>query len=307
MAAMSKLAEEARMEFDNRVYFSDKTVDAVVKLQPNPGDAIPNFESAGKGLSILACRPKSTAEIEREKETAAAEKQTKATRTLPEALQLEKGDSRLPASTFDQLKKNVSMFTLWNKVLWGGRCDFARKLEEIYQVMLLPAVSGMDHKFTPTLCKQITWAIIHDKCNYFHRRLLPDEFKGDTPPTFPKSLLDDVIPKIMFQEKIHRSTFPSAWEEAPVPQVPFASLAPPAVTNPFVVQHKATDPRPMQASMAHVHPWIAHRMREYHERFKGRVMMTKILSGANITFDRLPIIQDFINKDTQKMSSVTIT
>ena len=79
MAAMSKLAEEARMEFDNRVYFSEKTVDAVVKLQPNPGDAILNFESAGKGLSILACRPKSTAKIETEKEKAAAEKQTQAT------------------------------------------------------------------------------------------------------------------------------------------------------------------------------------------------------------------------------------
>jgi hypothetical protein len=300
MAAMRKLADEARMEFDDRVYFSDKTIDAIVKLQPNPGDAIPNFESAGKGLSILACRPKSTAEIESEKETAAAEKQTKATRTLPEALQLEKGDNRLPATTFDQLKKNISMFTLWNKVLWGGRCDFARKLEEIYQVMLLPAVSGMDHKFTPTLCKQITWAIIHDKCNYFHRRLLPEEFKGDIPPTFPKSLLDDVIPKIMFQENIHRSTFPRAWEEAPAQQVKFANLAPPTVTNPFVTPPPITDTRSAQSSMAHVHPWIAHRMKEYHDRFKGRVMMTKILSGANITFDRLPTIPEFVNKDTMK-------
>lgn len=300
MAAMSKVADDARMEFDNRVYFSDKTVDAVVKLQPNPGDAIPNFESAGKGLSMLACRPKSTAEIEMEKEKAAAEKQTKATRTLPEALQLEKGDSRLPATTFDQLKKNLSMFTLWNKVLWGGRCDFATKLEEIYQVMLLPAVSGMDHKFTPMLCKQITWAVIHDKCNYFHRRLLPDEFKGDTPPSFPKSLLDDVIPKIMFQETIHRSTFPRAWEEAPTASFAFAGLAPPSVANPFAAPQNTPDSPSAPPSMAHVHPWIAHRMKEYHARFKGRVMMSKILTGANITFERLPIIQEFINRDTKK-------
>jgi len=41
-------------------------------------------------------------------------------------------------------------------------------------------------------------------------------------------------------------------------------------------------------------------MKEYHGRFKGRVMMTKILNGANITFDRLPVIQEFINKESKK-------
>ena len=73
MAAMNQLADAMRMEFDNRVYFSDKTAEAVVKLQPNPGDAIPNFASAGKRLSILACRPKTMAEMEDEGERAAAE------------------------------------------------------------------------------------------------------------------------------------------------------------------------------------------------------------------------------------------
>jgi hypothetical protein len=300
MSAMTRLADAKRMDFDNRVYLSDKTIDAVVKLQPNPGDAIPNFDSAGKGLSILACRPKTTAEIESERERSAAEKKTTATRTLPEALQLKKGDSRVPAATYDQLRKNVSMFALWNQVLWGARCDFAKKLVEIYQVLLLPSVSGMEHKFTPTLCKQITWAIVHDKCNFFHKRLLPDDFKGDNPPKFPQSLLDDLIPKIMFQEPIHRSTFPQAWSEAPNATVPYIGAAPPTEANPFVSPTRAQNTRQPQAIMAHVHPWIANRMKEYHARFNGKVVMTKILNGANTTFDRLPVIQEFINKETNK-------
>jgi hypothetical protein len=286
------------MDFDNRVYLSDKTIDAVVKLQPNPGDAIPNFDSAGKGLSILACRPKTTAEIESERERSAAEKKTTATRTLPEALQLEKGDSRVPAATYDQLRKNVSMFALWNQVLWGARCDFAKKLEEIYQVLLLPSVSGMEHKFTPTLCKQITWAIVHDKCNFFHKRLLPDDFKGDNPPKFPQSLLDDLIPKIMFQEPIYRSTYPLAWEEPSV--AAYSGLIPPTVANPFATTPPPRQPQQASPSMAHVHPWIANRMKEYHGKFKGKVMMSKILTGANITFNQLPVIQEFLNKDTNK-------
>ena len=61
------------MDFDNRVYFSDKTVEAIVKLQANPGDSIPNFASAGKGLSMLACRPKTSQEIKEEQARSAAE------------------------------------------------------------------------------------------------------------------------------------------------------------------------------------------------------------------------------------------
>jgi hypothetical protein len=41
-------------------------------------------------------------------------------------------------------------------------------------------------------------------------------------------------------------------------------------------------------------------MKDYHARFRGRVMMTKILSGANMTFDQLPVIQEFLNGNTNK-------
>jgi hypothetical protein len=41
-------------------------------------------------------------------------------------------------------------------------------------------------------------------------------------------------------------------------------------------------------------------MKEYHAKFRGKVMMSKILNGANTTFDRLPVIHDFINKENNK-------
>jgi hypothetical protein len=41
-------------------------------------------------------------------------------------------------------------------------------------------------------------------------------------------------------------------------------------------------------------------MQEYHEKFKGRVMMTKILNGANTSFDQLPVLQEFWNPTTKK-------
>jgi len=92
------------------------------------------------------------------------------------------------------------MFTLLNVVLWGEKCDFAKKLEEIYQLLLLDSVSGMEYKFMPMFCKQVTWAIVHDKCNFCAKRLLPEEFKGGSHPKFPRSHLDDIVTKVMFQE-----------------------------------------------------------------------------------------------------------
>lgn len=107
------------MDFNNRVYFSDKTIKALVKLQANLGDTIPTFMSAGKGLSILACQPKTSQGIEEEEEKAAPEKLTVSIWRLAEALQLEKGDVCTPPGDYEQLKNCISMYTLLNLVLWG--------------------------------------------------------------------------------------------------------------------------------------------------------------------------------------------
>ena len=146
-------------------------------------------------------------------------------------------------------------------------------------MLLIPSISGMDHKFTAMFCKQVTWAIVNDKCSYFYKRLLPEDFKGGTPPQFPKSLLDDIVPKIMFQEPIHRSTFLVAWTENPPQRPPTLSLLPPMVANPFIMPQKPPQQKSLQEQMTHVHPWIANRMREYHGKFRGQVMMSKILVG----------------------------
>ena len=109
---MQWLSEDKRMDFDNRVYFSDKTVEAIIKLQTNPGESIPMFTSAGKGLSILACQPKTSQEVEEELEHAEAEWWTRLTRILTEPLQLEKGYMQTPLNNYEQLRKCISMFTL---------------------------------------------------------------------------------------------------------------------------------------------------------------------------------------------------
>jgi hypothetical protein len=102
------------------------------------------------------------------------------------------------------------MFAGLLEVLYEQKCEFYRRVLEIYRVMTHPSVAAMKAKFTPLLCKQITWAIHDDKSSFLHQRLYPDDFKGDAMPTFPPLLLDDIIPNVRFQNAIHCSTFPDA-------------------------------------------------------------------------------------------------
>ena len=65
------------MEVDKGVFFREKTAKAIMDMQPNPSEVIPSLESATKLLSILACRPNTTTEIEHEHAREQAEKETK--------------------------------------------------------------------------------------------------------------------------------------------------------------------------------------------------------------------------------------
>ena len=102
----------------------DKTVKALVNMKPIPGEGIPMFESAAKSLSILACRPNTATEMECEKVREQAEKDTKKTRSLGEASQLELGDIRASANNYYDLKLNISMFAGLLASIHNDKCSF---------------------------------------------------------------------------------------------------------------------------------------------------------------------------------------
>ncbi len=82
----------------------------IVGLRFNPGQGVAQFKSAERGLSLLICRTRTPEEIERVRDKEAAEHLTPATRVLEEALKLQRGDPRAPASNYFELKLNITMF-----------------------------------------------------------------------------------------------------------------------------------------------------------------------------------------------------
>ena len=84
LARMTDWAYDRRITIDTGVFLDVETVKAIVDLKFNPGEGVAHLNSAAKGLSILACRARTTGEIERLKEReealTATEKNTTARR-----------------------------------------------------------------------------------------------------------------------------------------------------------------------------------------------------------------------------------
>jgi len=65
LARMTDWAYDCRITIDTGVFLDVETVKAIVDLKFNPGEGVAHLNSAAKGLSILACRARTTGEIER--------------------------------------------------------------------------------------------------------------------------------------------------------------------------------------------------------------------------------------------------
>jgi hypothetical protein len=110
LARMMDWSYQRRIPIDTGVFLDVDLVKAVVELKFNPGEGVAHLNSAAKGLSILACRGRTSGEIERQKEREEALSAMEKTRQLDEFLRLQKDQRRAPADTFLELKNNIATF-----------------------------------------------------------------------------------------------------------------------------------------------------------------------------------------------------
>lgn len=219
------------IEIDHGVFFSKETIDDIVKLRPNPEDGHPMLKTAEKGVSIFACLPHTQVEIESLQMREQAAEDSKANRTLAEALKLSSMDSRQPAAGSLELKLNIATYLAKFWGLFGETCHLYQKILQIYNLFWQPAVMAAKHAFTPLLCRQITWAIYEDFRQFFAECLHPDDFKEGALISFLVSLLDDVMGDIHYQCPVLRSSFPVVW--GGLPPKPITGLSAPTSTSPF--------------------------------------------------------------------------
>jgi len=83
-ARMKQWAYDRRIQIDQSIYLEQEMVKALVELRFNLGEGVAHLTSASKGLTILACRARTTAETERVREQKHALSATENTRQLEE-------------------------------------------------------------------------------------------------------------------------------------------------------------------------------------------------------------------------------
>jgi hypothetical protein len=161
-ARMKQYAYDRRIQINTSIYFEQETIQAIVKLRFNPGEGVAHLALASKGLSILACRARTTQETERVREQEKALSATEKTRLLDDLLRLPKGTTRAPADNFWKLKLNIATFMSLVWVLFGSQCDYYKSLHQIFKTLKLKEVYALKASFTAENCRRITWAILDD-------------------------------------------------------------------------------------------------------------------------------------------------
>ena len=212
MARMARWARDRHIPIDPSIYLKNTTVKAIMELKFNPGEGVAHLSSADKGLSIMSCRGRTTAETERIREREEALSATEQTRQLDELLRLSKGITRAPADNFWELKSNIATFMALVWVLFGSECDYYKGLRNVYATLELKEVMAQKAAFTAEHCRRITWAIIDDGRAHFDDVKTTLDFRGPDETAWPQSFLVDILRNVRYAIPVERANFPEEWK-----------------------------------------------------------------------------------------------
>jgi hypothetical protein len=212
MARMLRWARDRHIPIDSSIYIEGTTVKAFMELKFNPGEGVAHLSSADKGLTIMSCRGRTTAETERIREREEALSATEQTRQLDKLLRLSKGITRAPADNFWELKSNVATFMALVWVLFGSECDYYKGLRNVYATLELKEVMAQKSAFTAEHCRRITWAIIDDGRAHFDNVKTTLDFRGPNEPAWPQSFLVDILRNVRYAIPVERANFPEEWK-----------------------------------------------------------------------------------------------
>ena len=139
-----------------------------MELKLNPGEGVAHLSSMDKGLSIMACRSRTSAETKQIRERKEALSAKENTRQLDKLLRLSKGVTRAPVNNFGELKINIATFMSLVGVLFGSECNYYKGLCNVYATLKLKEVMAQKNSFTLEHYRRITWAILDDGRAHFN-------------------------------------------------------------------------------------------------------------------------------------------
>ncbi|KAL3771739.1 hypothetical protein ACHAWU_010050 [Discostella pseudostelligera] len=217
---MEKWGRDKGVEIDYGMYLEDDSLKAIAQLQFNPsgsGAGVALAQSADKGLSILLCRPRTIAEVERLRDNEQATATAAQTVTVDQAKKIKPGTvCKPPNGTYLELRLLIGTYCGLLYTLFGSGCDYYHELRKIHAALLAREVAAIREAFTVDKCRRIIWAIIDDGRAFFRQKMAEADFSDPEGYTFRTSLLSAIGEKVRFANVIERPFYPQAWEIRPV-------------------------------------------------------------------------------------------
>jgi hypothetical protein len=250
-------------------------------------------------IAQLRCA-RSAEEIEILHEEEHAAEQTAATRSSTKSLELAKMLVQPPASTFSDMRLNISLFCSLLWALFGNECNYYKEVMKLLQVLNSQEAYATRSAYSPEICRCILWAVLHEGRQFFDKKLLSTAFMPEKTVLYPKCLLN-ILHKVINAEPIARPMYPSAWlteakkshqilpREPPSIPLPASWPAQPSASGglPAPAGHQTShqqQPQPMDKC----HPWIKPLMDLYLAVHNNRVDINKIRAAVNKHYKNLP-------------------
>jgi hypothetical protein len=212
MNGMKQWSETMGVEISSNILLTEDQIKDIIKMEPNPSGCVGTSKASDRGVSNMMCLPRTIQEIAERLEKERIARETQANRTMIEAVKLSTSSLKEPPYSYCTLKLNLATLAALLFVLYGVDCELYVKVLKVYEILKLEEVSVLAHKYTPYVCRTVTWAIYDDCRSFFYKRLTPRNFLT-TSIRWPHSLMDDIMADVRFVRPIYRPTFPVAWDE----------------------------------------------------------------------------------------------
>jgi hypothetical protein len=284
----------------------------MVMLNFNPGEAVPTYASAQRGLSILTCRPKTAHEVELIKDNEEAQRITAHTAQFTNVQRRQKIPQSPPPDTYFELRLSVNTFCALVWTLFGEDCDYYKGFLEVADTLDLQEVHIIQDSFTADVCRRITWAILSDGRSVFNTVLVEAQFRQGENFRWPTSLIYKITDDVRYANTIVRPFYPMEWI---IPANPPGKGVGTRGTNEGGHQGTGTTGKGGQQELATTargrdvsggggpcrqpwtddrHPKIVAMMADYLATRGSRVILTEILDAANKRITNLPTLPEYM-------------
>ena len=141
------------IERDKSIYLTAKFFKDLVALRFNQGGPMAQYDSAARGISMLACRSLTAVKAETQRGYEEASELTKTTRKLEDTLK-EKGKIVSPAPDYMQLKLNIGTFCALLWALFGDNCDYYKELVKLHCILDREECFTIRDAYTKEICAE---------------------------------------------------------------------------------------------------------------------------------------------------------